>query len=239
MLAAIATVLGLMACVIALAAVGKRSTSPYPTLMVIAGLCIGVIPGLPEIKLNPEVVFLIFLPPILYSAAWNTWWEDFKRNIRTISLLAIGLVLFTTLGVGVVAHAVIPGMSWSGAFLLGSIVSPPDAAAATAICQRLGVSRKIVTILEGESLVNDATGLICYRFALLAINSGDFSFAQAGIDLVVAGAGGVLLGILIGWIISHIHQRLRDPAISTAISLLAPFLAYLPAELLHVSGVLA
>lgn len=239
MLGEIATVIGLLGCVVALATASRRSSIPYPTIMVVAGLVIGVLPKIPTIKLNPDVVFLIFLPPILYAAAWNTWWDEFRRNIRDISLLAVGLVLFTTAGVALAAKLAIPGMTWPGAFLLGAIVSPPDAAAATAICQRLGVTRKIVAVLEGESLVNDAAGLICYRVAIAAIATGAFSLGEASLDLVVKGAGGIAIGIAGGWCIAQLHQRLRDPTITTAISLLAPFISYLPAELVQVSGVLS
>jgi Na+/H+ antiporter len=233
------TILGLLACVVALASVGRRVRLPYPTMMVIAGLMIGLLPGLPRISLDPGVVFLVFLPPILYAAAWNTWWVDFRRNIGPISLMGVGLVLVTAGAVAVVAHWAIPGMTWPVAFLLGAIISPPDAAAATAICERLRVSRRIVTILEGESLVNDAAGLIAYRVAVVAIVEGYFSPWAAAGDMVLAGAGGVGVGLVAGFLISALHKRIAEPTITTAISLLAPYVAYLPAEMLHLSGVLA
>jgi monovalent cation/hydrogen antiporter len=235
----IATILGLLACVVALSSVGRHVRLPYPTMMVIAGLVIGLVPGLPRVVLDPEVVFLVFLPPILYAAAWNTWWKDFRRNARPISLMAVGLVLATAAAVALVAKLLIPGMSWPVAFLLGAIVSPPDAAAATAIAQRLRVSRRIVTILEGESLVNDAAGLIAYRVALAAIVHSQFSAAGAARDLLVAGIGGVAVGLAAGFILAQLHRRITDPTVTTALTLLAPYMAYLPAELLHASGVLA
>jgi CPA1 family monovalent cation:H+ antiporter len=233
------TLLALLAAIIALTAIGPKIKLPAPTLMVIAGLAIGLMPGLPSIRLDPDLVFLVFLPPILYAAAWNTWWHDFQRNLTSISLLAFGLVVATMLAVAVVAHAVVPGMPWGVAFLLGAIVSPPDAAAATAICQRLGVSRNIVTVLEGESLVNDAAGLICFRVALTAIVSGTFDPGRAAINLVWVSIAGVAVGLAIGVVVAALHKRIRDPLITTGISMLAPYLAYLPAEKLHVSGVLA
>lgn len=239
----IGAILGLLACVVALAALGRYIRMPYPTMMVIAGLGIGFIPRLfphlPKIGLSPDVVFLVFLPPILYAAAWNTWWKDFRRNIRPISLMAVGLVLATAAGVAAVAHWAIPGMTWPVAILLGAIVSPPDAAAATAITQRLKVSRRIVTIVEGESLVNDASGLILYRVAVAAIAAGSFSAADAGSDLLRAGPGGIVIGLVAGLVVSTLHKRLKDPTITTALSILAPYIAYLPAELMGLSGVLA
>lgn len=239
----IGAILGLLACVVALAALGRYIRLPYPTMMVIAGLAIGFVPRffprLPTIELNPNVVFLVFLPPILYSAAWNTWWKDFRRNIRPISLMAVGLVLATAAGVAVVAYWAIPGMSWPVALLLGAIVSPPDAAAATAITQRLKVSRRIVTIIEGESLVNDAAGLIVFSVAKTAIAAGALSFTDAGAGLLRSGPGGIIIGLAAGLVVSTLHKRLKDPTITTALSILAPYIAYLPAELLGLSGVLA
>lgn len=233
------TLLGLLAAIITLTALGPKIKLPAPTLMVIAGLAIGLMPGLPTIHLEPDMVFWVFLPPILYGAAWNTWWHDFKRNLTSISLLAFGLVVATMVAVAVVAHAVVPNMPWAVAFLIGAIVSPPDAAAATAICQRLGVSRNIVTVLEGESLVNDAAGLICFRVALAAIVSGAFEPGKAAINLVWVSIAGVAYGIAIGFVIAALHKRIRDPIITTGISLLAPYLAYLPADHFKVSGVLS
>lgn len=238
-IAEISKILGLIGAVIGLAEIARRTKLPYPTLMVIAGLIIGFVPGLPKVDLEPELVFLVFLPPILYAAAWNTWLEDFRRHVVPISSLAIGLVLVTAVIVAQVATMLIPGMPWWYGFLLGAIISPPDAAAATAVCQRLGVSRKIVTVLEGESLVNDASGLMCYRLAISVILAGSFSVVTAANMLLVSSLGGVVVGLLAGVLISIIHKRVRDPIVTTAISLLAPYIAYLPAEAAHVSGVLA
>lgn len=237
--AAIAVVVVLLAVVIALAEVARRTRVPYPTLMVVAGLLIGFIPGLPTITLDPDLVFLVFLPPILYAAAWNTWLHDFRRHAVSISLLAIGLVFFTALAVAWVICTLIPGMPWWVGFLLGAIVSPPDAAAATAIGHRLGVSRRIVTLLEGESLVNDASGLILYRVAVAAVVAGEFSPLHAGRDLLVAAVGGVLIGLAVGWVVARAHRIVREPTATTALSLIAAYAAYLPAEHFHCSGVLA
>ncbi len=242
-IAAISTVLGLLALVVALAEVGRRSTVPYPTLMVVAGLVIGalsvLVPGVPTIGLAPELVFLVFLPPVLYAAAWNTSWHDFARARRPIALLAIGLVLVTTGAVAFVVRWLVPGMPWSVAFVLGAIVSPPDAAAATAICERLKVPSRIVSEIEGESLVNDSTGLIAYKVAVAAVVTGQFSWGKTMAMAVGAPLAGVLIGVVAGLLVSAIHHRFRDPMVATAMSLLAPYAAYLPAEMLHCSGVLA
>src|SRR5215213_1389590 len=168
-------ILGLLLAVAALAWIANRLRIPYPILLTIGGLAISFIPHLPQIALKPEHVFLLFLPPILYFAGMMTSWRDFRANIRPISMLAIGLVLFTTCVVAAVAHWLIPGMPWACAFILGAIVSPPDAVAATAIAERLNVPKRVSTILEGESLVNDATALVAYQFAVAAVTSGQFS----------------------------------------------------------------
>ena len=222
-----------------LAVAAQRLTVPYPVLLVLGGLGLAMIPGLPPVRIDPQLVLLIFLPPLLFSAAWLTSWRDFAANLRPISLLAFGLVIATMLAVAWVAHAVVPGMGWPEAFLLGAIISPPDAVAATAVTQRLKVPRRIITILEGESLVNDATGLVAYKFALVAVMSGGFSMARAGGQFLVMVAGGVALGLVVGWLVAQIHRRLDDFEAETVITLLTPYAAYIPAEHLGVSGVLA
>ena len=230
----------LLAVVTALAQITDKVRIPYPILLVIAGIGIGVIPGLPEVTLDPDVVFLIFLPPVLYAAAWTTSWPDFKESIRPISLLAIGCVLFTTILVAVVAHYFIPDFGWAESFVLGAIVSPPDAVAATAATKGLKVPRRIITILEGESLVNDATGLIAYRYAVVAAASGTFIFWLAGINFFYVAGVGIAIGVLIGYIFFWIHKITPDNATTdTTFTLLAPYAAYLLAEEFHSSGVLA
>jgi len=230
----------LLAIITALAQVTDKIKIPYPILLVLAGIAIGLIPGLPHIELSPEVVFLIFLPPLLYSAAWYTSWPDFKAAERPIILLAIGCVLFTTVAVAVVAHYFIPGFSWPVAFVLGAIISPPDAVAATSATKGLGVPRRIITVLEGESLVNDATGLIAFRYAVAAVTTGQFILWEAGLQFVIVAGAGVLVGLAIGWLLVRIHKiSPNNPIVDTSLTLLTPFIAYLIAEELHVSGVLA
>src|SRR5512144_1758331 len=168
----------------------NRMRVPYPILLVLGGLALAFVPHLPHVELDPHRVFVLFLPPILYYAGTHTSWRDFKANLRPITLLAIGLVLFTTVAVAMTAH-VAAGLSWAAAFVLGAIVSPPDAVAATAVLQRLGVPRRVVTILEGESLVNDATALVTYQFAVAAVVLGHYSFGAAVWKFLVAGSGGV------------------------------------------------
>lgn len=234
---ALVTVLLLL--VLLLVELGRRSSVPYPTWMVLAGLGIALLPGMPRLDLEPDFVFLVFLPPILYSGAWRTSWSEFRRNLAPITYLAIGLVLATTVAVAAIAVALVPGMSWPVAFVLGAIVSPSDTAAALAVCQRLRVPRRIVTILEGEGLVNDATGLIVMRIALVAVATGGFSLASAASSFLLAGAGGVVLGYLAGSGIARVHARIRDPQISTALSLVAPYAVYLVAMQAQVSAVIA
>lgn len=192
------------------------------------------------ISLSPDVVFLIFLPPILYAAAWSTSWQDFKAAKRPITLLAIGCVMFTTCAVALIAHTFIPGFGWAESFVLGAIISPPDAVAATAATKGLGVPKRVITVLEGESLVNDATGLIAYRYAVAAVVTGTFHIWDAGVQFVVVAVAGIVLGLLVGFIFKWIHKITPDnPTTDTTLTFLAPFIAYLLAESLHVSGVLA
>ena len=232
-------ILVLLAAVTLLAAIAERTTIPYPIFLVLGGLALGLIPGAPTVELDPEMVFLLFLPPILFGAAYATSWRDFRANLRPIGLLAVGCVLFTTLAVAVVAHVVVADLSWPAAFVLGAIVAPPDAVAATAIFQRLGVPRRLVTVLEGESLVNDASALVAYRFAVAAVVSGGFSAWSAGGRFVVIVLGGVAVGLAAGWIVNKIIPVIGEPPVAVMASLLAPGAIYLLAEQLGVSGVLA
>ena len=231
-------ILGLLVAVAGLALLARKLGVAYPILFVIGGLVLGLIPGLPRPRLDPELVFLLFLPPLLYPAALFTSWRDFRANLRPISMLAIRLVLITTVIVAFVAHKLV-GLPWAAAFVLGAIVSPPDAVAATAITKRLRVPRQIVTILEGESLVNDATALVIYRFAVAAVVTGAFSLALAGLEFVLVSSGGIFLGAAIGWVASFVQRRLDDPPVQTTFSLLTPFAAYLAADKVGASGVLA
>lgn len=230
----------LMFCaVIGVVMVGRRLKVPYPIALVLGGLCISLIPGLPTIHLNPELVFLVFLPPLLFAAAWFTSWPDFKANLRPIFLLAVGLVLFTMLVTGAVIHALIPAIPLAVAFAFGAIVSPPDAVAATAIAKQVRLPRRIVTVLEGESLVNDATGLVALQFALAAAVSGSFSLGQATVHFIWVASGGLALGLLAGVLATQLLRLVKDDSLIITVSLLIPYLAYLPAERLHLSGVLA
>lgn len=236
---AIEAVLLLFVAATALAIAARRVGIPYPILLVLGGLAIGFLPGLPRIELEPDLVFLLFLPPILFGAGYFTSIRDFKANLRPIGLLSVGLVLATTVAVAVVSHALVPGLGWAPAFALGAIVAPPDAIAATAIFQRLGVPRRVVTILEGESLVNDATALVAYRFAIVAAVSGTFSLVDASVSFVFVAAGGVLFGLAVGVVVAWIFERVDDPVFAVVVSFLAPSAAYIPAEQLGLSGVLA
>ena len=232
-------IFGLLVAVAALALLARKISVPYPILLVIGGLVLALFPSHDHIRLDPNLVFLIFLPPLLYPAALMTSWRDFRANLRPIMLLAIGLVLFTTISVGYVAHYFIPLLPLAGAFALGAIISPPDAVAATAVTERLRVPQRIVSIIEGESLVNDATALVAFAFAVEALNTGAFSLAQAALRFVVVSVGGIAIGLGVGWIASQVQRRLDDPPVQITISILTPFAAYLSATQVNVSGVLA
>jgi CPA1 family monovalent cation:H+ antiporter len=212
---------------------------PYPILLVLGGLALGFVPGLPRLALPPDLVLIAILPPLLYSAAFFTSLRDLRRNVRPISLLAIGLVAATTIGVAAIAHATIPHLPWAAAFVLGAIVSPTDPIAATAIASRLGVARRLVAIAEGESLVNDGTALVLYRVAVGAVVSGSFSLWHTGLRFVLNVVGGVAVGLAVGYVIRHVRRRLDDSPIEITIAVLSGYFAYLPAEALGVSGVLA
>ena len=231
--------IGLLALVLLLVQLSKRIPLPYPAVMALAGLLIALLPGIPIVEFNPEFVLVVFLPPILYSAAWNTSWPEFKRNLRPIAFLAVGLVFATMVAVAMAVHAAVPTMPWAVAFLLGAIVSPPDAIAATAIFERLGVPRRLVSILEGESLINDAGALVAFRTALAVALTGAFSWEHTIWQLVMAAAGGLAVGLAAGALVTHLHRRVIDPLTSTAISLVAPYAVYIVAEWLGASGVLA
>jgi NhaP-type Na+/H+ or K+/H+ antiporter len=201
-------IFGLLVAVTGLVLLSQILRVPYPVFLVVGGLVLSLIPGLPEIELPPDLVFVIFLPPLLYSAAFFTSPRDLKANLRPIALLSIGLVLFTTGAVAVVAHAVI-GLPWMVAFVLGVIVSPTDPLAVSVIAGRLGIPRRVVTILEGESLINDGTALTLYRTAVTAVVAGTFSFFDAGLELVLSGIGGIAIGLLVGDLARAAMDRVR------------------------------
>lgn len=230
----------LLFAVMFLALISYRYNFPFPIILVLSGLCISFIPGLPSITLEPEVVFLIFLPPLLYGAAWNTSWHEFKANARSIAFASIGLVFFTTLCIGWLVHNMIPRFGWAQSFLLGAIISPPDAVAATSLTKGLGLHPRIITILEGESLINDASALIAYKYALAAILAGSFSINAAGLDFIKVFVGGIAVGLILGYGIYWLHKLwVRDKTLDVTLTFLTPFAAYLLAERFHLSGVLA
>jgi monovalent cation/hydrogen antiporter len=229
----------LLIAVAALSAVARAANIPYPIVLVIGGLVMGFIPGLPEVELAPELVLVIFLPPLLYSAAFFANLHELKRNARPISLLAIGLVLVTMCTVAVVAHALVDGMSWGAAFTLGAIVAPTDPVAATAVARRLRVPRRLVSVIEGESLINDGTALVAYRVAAAAAVGGTFSLLDASVEFVLGALGGIAIGLVVGWVISEIRRLIDDVPTEVTISLLSGYAGYLPAEAIHASGVLA
>jgi len=233
-----------LAAVVILTLIARRLRVPYPIAFVAGGILLAFSPHLPRPHIAPDLILLLILPPLLYSAAWTTDALDLRRNIRPIALLAIGLVLFTTVAVAAFVHYLVPGFGWPLAFTLGAIVSPPDAVAAEAIFTNLAIPRRIVAIITGECLFNDATALVLYRFALAAAVTGTFSLAQASVSFVVVVAGGVLIGIVTAFAVEGVMRYLasrgvNDPTVSSVIFLLAPFVSYVPAEALHFSGVLA
>ena len=211
---------------------------PYPIVLVVGAIPIGFIPGVPDVELDPELVLVIFLPPLLYVAAFFANLRELKADARAISMLSIGLVALTTCAVAVAANLLID-LPWAAAFALGAIVSPTDPVAATTIARRLGAPRRLVTIIEGESLVNDASALIIYRVAVAAAIGGTFSALDASVEFVVAVVGGIAVGLLAGYLISKIRRLLDDPPVEITISLFSGYAAYLPAEELGFSGVLA
>jgi Na+/H+ antiporter len=231
----------LLVSVAGLAAAARAINVPYPIVLVIGGAVLAFLPiGLPDVELDPDLVLVIFLPPLLYAGAFFANLSDLRANLRPITLAAVPLVLFTMVVVAVVAHALIDGMGWPAAFALGAIVGPTDPVAATAIARRLGVPRRLVSVLEGESLINDATALVAYNIAVRAATGVvAFSLLHAGWDFVWKAAGGIALGLVVGWVIIQIRSRLDDPLIENTIGLLSAYAAYVPAEYLHVSAVLS
>ena len=219
-------------------AIARWLSVPYPIPLVLGGLALGLVPGIPEIELEPDLVLLIFLPPLLYSAAFFSDLRALRDDLRAISIASIGLVLLTIGTVALAAHEVI-GMSWPLAFALGAIVSPTDPVAATAIMRQLGAPRRLVNFIEGESLVNDATALVAYRVAVAAAVGGTFSALDAGLEFLGAAIGGIAIGLTVGFVVGEIRRRLEDAPTEITISLLTPYAAFVPADELGLSGVLA
>jgi CPA1 family monovalent cation:H+ antiporter len=229
---------GLFVLVAGLNVVAQRLSIPYPIVLVLGGLVVGALPGIPDVALNPDLVLVIFLPPLLYSAGVFADLRALRNNLRPILLASIGLVLLTTVVVAVIAHHVI-GMSWALAFALGAIVSPTDPTAATTIMRNLGLPRNVVNVVEGESLVNDASALVLYRVAVSAAVGGSFSAPEAALELVGAAAGGIAIGIAVGYVIAAIRRRVDDTTTQLTISLLSGYAAFIPAVAVGASGVLA
>jgi len=217
----------------------ERTNVPYPILLVVGCLGLGFIPGIPDIQLPPDLVLIAVLPPLLYGSAFFTSLRDLRENAFAITLLAIGLVLSTMVIVAVVAHALIPGLSWGVAFVLGAVVSPTDPTAATAIAERVGLPRRLVALIEGESLVNDGTALVAYKFAVIAVVSGTFSFGEAAGSFALNVVGGIAVGLGVGFVVRQVRRRIKDPALAITLSLMSGYFAYLPAIAAGVSGVLA
>ena len=231
-------VFGLLVAVSGLAVLARLARIPYPILLVLGGLAFGFIPGVPHVELDPDLVLLLFLPPLLYAAAFFANLRELRSNVRPIGMLAIGLVIATMLTVAVVAHEVI-GLSWPVAFVLGAVVSPTDAVAPAEILRRLSVPRRVVSVVEGENLTNDWTALVAYKFAVAAVVTGSFSLLEAGPEFVYTGIAGVAVGVAAGAGIAAVRRRVEDPITEITISLLTAYAAYLPAEQIGGSGVLA
>lgn len=238
---AIRLVLLLLVAVAVLASAARRLGISYPIALVLGGLALALIPGLPRVELDPDLIFLLFLPTLVYAAGWTTSLHDVMENLRSILVLAVVLVLVTTVVTGVVAHTAVSELSWPAAFILGAIVSPTDTVAAEAIASRVTMPHRIVAVLEGEGLFNDATGLVAYGFGITAALSGSFSPIDASLTLIKVGVLGVAIGVAIGFLATQLVRRLEieDPAIVITLTVLTPFAAYLPAQALGLSGVLA
>jgi CPA1 family monovalent cation:H+ antiporter len=230
---------GLLLAIVALASLAQVLNIPYPVVLVIGGALIGFIPGLPQVELDPDVVLVVFLPPLLYGSSIFANFGDFRANLRGLTMSTIGLVLATMCGVAWVAHEIVPGMPWEVAFVLGAIVSPTDPLAAATIMRRLDVPRRLVSGVEGEGLFNDATALVAYRVAVTAVVAGSFSLAGAGVEFVLGAVGGVAIGLAVGWVISEIRRRTTDVQVSVTLSLLTGYAAFVPADAVGASGVLA
>ncbi|MET8850656.1 Na+/H+ antiporter [Amycolatopsis sp. NPDC004625] len=233
-----AEIVALVVTVLVVSAVARRLDWSAPLCLIVVGVAGSYVPGVPEVHLDPEVVLLGLLPPLLYSAAIQTSLVDFRKNRSAIGLMSVGLVVFTALGVGVVAWAVIPGLPLAGGIALGAVVAPPDAVAASVVARRVGMPRKLIRLLEGESLFNDAAALVALRTAIAAL-AGSVSLWQVGADFFRAAIGGAVVGLVVGFVAAFIRARMDEPVLDTALSFAVPFIAYIPAEAIHGSGVLA
>lgn len=231
-------VIELVLVVVAVSVLARRVQQPAPIALVLVGIALSYVPGFAHIRLDPDIVLVLVLPPLLYAAAFNTPFRAFRANLVPIGLLSVGLVLFTAAVVGLVAYAVVPGLPWGAALALGAIVAPPDAVAATAVARRVGLPERVVTVLEGESLLNDATALVTLRVAIAAV-AGSVSMLEAVGEFLFASVGGVAVGFGVSWLVAQPRRRTADPLVENVLALVTPFLAYLIAERIHASGVLA
>lgn len=232
-------ILFLMLCAVALGWIARRANLPYSIALMVGGAVLGFVPHLPQVTFDPQSLLVAVLPPILYQGALLTSWRDFRANARPISVLAVALVIATTLAVGAVLKWLVPEMPWAAAFVLGAIVSPTDAVATSAILSQSSMRRRVMVVLQGESLVNDASGLVIYKFAIAAVMTGAFSLLDASVEFAFVSIGGVLLGVLMAHLFVFIHRHLGDTFIEVLMTLAVPYLIYILAESLKVSGVLA
>ena len=224
---------------IVLQLLAKRLRLPPAAALLIGGMGMAFVPGLPHVELDPELVLIVFLPPLLMYGAYFSVWDDFKRNINGILLLAIGAVGFTTLVVGVAVHMVVPMLPWGACFALGAIVSPPDAVAAKAVLERVSLPRRLMVVLEGESLLNDAAGLVLFRFAVAAALTGAFSIEHAAISFTMLAVGGVAIGAVVGYLVVHAFRLIEDEYLIVTASMLSAWVSYILGEMVHASGVIA
>jgi monovalent cation/hydrogen antiporter len=229
-----AVLAALLAAGLLLLVVSQLVRVPYPIVLVLGGVAISLIPGLPTVQLSPNLVLVAVLPPLLYGSAFFASLRELRANVRPILLLAIGLVLITMVAVAAAAHAAIPGLDWPGAFVLGALVSPTDPTAATSIAQRLGLPRRLIALIEGESLVNDGTALVAYKFAVIAVVTGSFSLAKATGEFALNVVGGIAVGLAVGWLIRQLRRRLDNPPVEITVSLLSGYFGYLPARAIGV-----
>lgn len=232
-------VLALIAACIGFALVARRARLPYAVILVLGGMALAFLPGIPAVTLDPDLALAFFVPPLLMASAWRTDWRAFRANLRPILLLAVGAVLFTALAVAVAAKLLLPGLPWAAAVALGAVVAPPDAVAAAAVLRGLPLPKRLVVVLEGESLLNDATALVLYRFAIAAVAAGGVALEQAAASFALVAAGGLLLGWACGRLGNLLLLRLRDPLLETAASFVVCFASFLAAEALGLSGVIA
>ena len=230
---------GLLVAVAGLSALARRLSLPYPIVLVIGGALLGFVPGMPEVNLDPNVVLVVFLPLLVYGAAFFANLNDIRSNLRAVTLSSVGLVLATMVAVAVVAHQLVDGLSWAASFTLGAIVSPTDTLAGAQIMRRLEFPRFFVSAIEAEGLFNDATALVCFRVAVAAVVGGSFSLLDASWKFLAAAAGGIAIGLAVGWLIAELRARTTDAQTSVTISLFSGYAAFIPANAIGASGVLA